>query len=403
MRRMAETPWDPEHLEIVKQGPQAIREWRARGGTKLRLGGASLRDVDLSGADFDGADLTAVDLRGAILRGASLRGADLRRTNLYSGDLIRIDLAGAKLRGVDLARANLNGANLRKADLGRANLVRAQLMRADLSGASLSSADLRGADLSGANIGGVDLTHATLIDTEVVDADLSGARFGDTTVCSDLTSARNLDKAEHYGHSHVDLVTLRRSTPKAWPLAFLRGCGLSDFEIETLASMSAHAIDFYSCFISYSSKDDRFAVKLHDALQAHGVRCWLDKHEVLPGDNIYAKVNEGIRLWDKVLLCCSESALRSWWVKDEVVRALEKERELEKERGHEVLSIIPLDLDGYLFDDARCTQENAPTLRKRHAPRFGGWEADAKVFDAQLERVVKALRTDRPTPPTSKL
>ena len=68
-------------------------------------------------------------------------------------------------------------------------------------------------------------------------------------------------------------------------------------------------------------------------------------------------------------------------------------------------TVAPLDLDGFLFGDA-CQIEHAPTLRARHAPAFKGWDGDEKIFDQQLERVVKAMRADdmaRPKPPAPKL
>ena len=91
-------------------------------------------------------------------------------------------------------------------------------------------------------------------------------------------------------------------------------------------------------------------MKLHDALQAKGIRCWLDEHEVRVGDDILEEVNRGIKLWDKVLLLCSTDSLKSRWVAREVTRAFEKEDKLEKERGKRTLAIIPVDLDGFLFD-----------------------------------------------------
>jgi uncharacterized protein YjbI with pentapeptide repeats len=385
MRRMTQTPWDPKHLEVVRRGADAIRTWRQVNSVALSLCGADLREVDLQGADFTGAALAEceyfnVDLTGANLSNANLGGTDLTHAVLVGAILDGANLVNSRVCDADLSCASLVGADLRYAELRHSIITRADLTRANLSGALMLSLVVEGADLR-------------------------GATFGDTVIYSDLTLARNLPEARHHGRSLLDFSLVLRPMRKAWPVSFLRGCGLSDYEIDhgLAIAQGQGPIQFYSCFISYSSKDDRFAVKLHDALQARGIRCWFDKHEVLPGDNITAKVNEGIRLWDKVLLCCSEQSLTSWWVKDEVTRALEKERKLEKERGHEVLAIIPLDLDGYLLDETRCMQENAPTLRKRHAPPFRGWEADEKLFDAQLERVAKALRTDRPTPPPSKL
>ena len=47
------------------------------------------------------------------------------------------------------------------------------------------------------------------------------------------------------------------------------------------------AIQFYSCFISCGHADKSFAGRLHDGLQRPGIRCWLDEHQMLPGDDIY--------------------------------------------------------------------------------------------------------------------
>jgi hypothetical protein len=94
----------------------------------------------------------------------------------------------------------------------------------------------------------------------------------------------------------VDAALKRRSTMSS---------GLPDEFIAYIRLMVGRAIEFYSCFISYSHEDKLFARRLHDALQGRGVRCWLDEKQMLPGDDIYEQVDRGIRLWDKVLLCCS--------------------------------------------------------------------------------------------------
>jgi hypothetical protein len=49
--------------------------------------------------------------------------------------------------------------------------------------------------------------------------------------------------------------------------------GLPDRLIEYLPSLFDQAIQFYSCFISYSSKDQDFADRIHADLQNNGVRC----------------------------------------------------------------------------------------------------------------------------------
>lgn len=166
----------------------------------------------------------------------------------------------------------------------------------------------------------------------------------------------------------------------------------------------ASPIQFYSCFLSYSHADKVFARQLHDRLQDHGIRCWLDEHQLLPGDDIYETVDRGIRLWDKVLLCCSEASLTSWWVEEEIATAFAKEQQLKRERGVEALALIPLNLDGYLFTEWNSGKTSI--VRSRLAADFTGWETDNEKYEVELKRLVFALRADttgREIPPRSKL
>jgi hypothetical protein len=156
-------------------------------------------------------------------------------------------------------------------------------------------------------------------------------------------------------------------------------------------SLTGHAFDYYSCFISYSRRDFSFALRLHDALQGQGIRCWLDEKQILPGQDIYEEVDRGIRLWDKVLLCASKNSLTSWWVDDEIGRVFDKEQKLMKERGEKVLALIPLNLDGYLFE---WKNAKAGQVKQRLAADFTGWEADNAKFERECDRLAKALQTD---------
>jgi TIR domain/Pentapeptide repeats (8 copies) len=328
-----------------------------------------------------------IDLKWADLREAHLRGADLGLANLYGANLTKADLCQAQLYD-----AVFDGGRLNWANLSDANLTNASLTLADLSGANLVGTDLVGADLGGASLRGADLNGADLRAVELFET-----IFGNTN----LKHSRGLESCEHQGPSTLDHRTIERSWPL--PIPFLRGCGLPENLIEYLPSLLSDPIQFYSCFISYSHADKSFAGRLRDGLQARGIRVWLDEHEILPGQSIFHEVDRGIRLWDKTLLCCSKASLTSWWVDNEINKAFQKEAKLMKGRGEKVLALIPLNLDGHLF---QWKDGKAEEVRARKAADFTGWETDNAKFEKEFEKVVKALKTGdagRVPPPKPKL
>jgi hypothetical protein len=189
------------------------------------------------------------------------------------------------------------------------------------------------------------------------------------------------------------------------PADFFIAAGVPEALVTFAQGLAPSPDDFYSCFISYSHRDKGFAQQLYSALRRRGVSCWLDEKQLRPGDDIYQEVDRGIWMWDKVLLCCSEASLSSWWVDNEIAIALEKEQHLKKERGDHVLAIVPLNLDGHLFSD-KWTRGYRSQLRKRLALDFTDWKPNEGISEAQLATLILTLRANRQIrelPPPAKL
>ena len=67
-------------------------------------------------------------------------------------------------------------------------------------------------------------------------------------------------------------------------------------------------------FISHSSKDAEFVRRLANDLEALGHKVWLDEWRIQVGDDIIAKIEDGLRSCDYVIVVLSKLAVESGWV-----------------------------------------------------------------------------------------
>ena len=210
---------------------------------------------------------------------------------------------------------------------------------------------------------------------------------------------------QHRAPSTIGIDTIYKSKGNI-PEVFLRGAGVPEDFITYMKSLVGKAIDFYSCFISYSSKDDAFAQRLHADLQQKGVRCWFAPEDLKIGDKFRTRIDESIRVYDKLMVILSENSIRSPWVEDEVEAALEKERQkpglgirdtghgqgaaaLEKERKPGNTVLFPIRLDDAVME---TDQAWAASLRRtRHIGDFRAWK-DHDQYQKSFERLLRDLK-----------
>lgn len=392
-----------EHLEILKRGIEVWNRWsKENPNVRPDLSGATLSytdlsDSDLSGADLSKAHLTYADLCGVDFRAADLRDAVMRHANLSYALLCEADLSGADLSGTNLREAHLSIEGLREADLSGAILHKADLRGVNLcyvflSGADLCEADLSKADLSGARLTDADLRLADLTEAIFTRTNLDGADFREATVGSttfkdvDLSKVRGLETLIHYGSSSIDIDTIYRSKGKI-PQVFLRGAGVPDSMIQFMHSLvrSERAIDYYSCFISYSSRDHGFAERLHTDLQANGVRCWFAPEDMKIGDKIRPTLDQSVRMHDKLLIILSANSVESDWVEQEVETALARERQ-----GKSIV-LFPIRLDDAVME----IDVGWPALIRntRHIGDFRNWK-DHDAYQQAFGRLLRDLKSE---------
>jgi hypothetical protein len=282
-------------------------------------------------------------------------------------------------------------------DLSEANLTFANLTGADLTSADLTSADLTSADLTRANLTHANLTRAKLgsailVWAKMYRANLTGVIAGYTSFGNvDLSTVRGLDEVEHLAPSTIGIDTIYLSQGRI-PDSFLRGCGVPDSFITYMRSLTGNAFDFYSCFISYSTKDQDFAQRLYESLQTRGVRCWFAPHDIQGGRRVHEQIDEAIKVYDKLLLILSDASMTSNWVKTEIANARAKEVQQERQVLFPI-TLVPFDrIKAWELFDADTGIDSAREIREYFVPDFSTWkdhDSYAKAFD-RLVRDLKA-------------
>jgi hypothetical protein len=358
-----------EQLAILRNGVKFWNKWRAE-HPKVK--------IDLSSAKLDKRKLSYINLSGA---------------NLVEADLSSTDLIEADFSGADLSIAWCISTNFLAADFTKADLFGAQLMAADFSLVFLQDTNLEDANL----------WYAKFATAYLEGAEFKGSYFGETVLSNvDLSKARGLAKARHRSPSTIGIDTIRSSQGKI-PKTFLRGCGLSDWEIEfakvydpklsdqemdkILRRMSdlkaAQEQQVSPLFVSYSHADGFFVDKLGRGLAERGIRYWRDIHDLKSG-RIEKQIEQAMRHNSTVLLIISKNSLKSDWVEHEVRTA----RLLEKELGHDVLCPVRLDDS---WKSSRWPKRLMEQIMEYNILDFSEWRDDVK-FESMFRKLIDGLQ-----------
>jgi hypothetical protein len=279
-----------------------------------------------------------------------------------------------------------NTADFRWARLDHASLQSASATGCDLRGADLRESDLCHANFLGSNLRSADLTGTNLAATNFENVVFGYSVFGNT----DLSEAVGLEQAHHFSASTIGVNTIYLSKGKI-PEVFLRGCGVPDDFLTYAKSLLSNPIEFYSCFISYSTKDGDFADRLHADLQNKGVRCWFAPHDIQGGKKLHEQIDAAIRVHDKLLLILSPHSMESEWVKTEIAKARKSEVR-DKRRVLFPIRVVPFEtLRDWECFDADAGKDSAREIREYFIPDFSNWKSHDSYLEA-FERLLKDLK-----------
>jgi len=350
---------DEGQVKILKeQGVKGWNKWRKENP----IIGKALNDPNLGDTNASWEVVHPVNLRKADLRGMDLRGANLLMADLFEADLSDADLYGADFSTAGLFGTNMSGAKLMGASFNGAGIFRV----------NFSNTDLRGTKFHHVNVEDANFDSCSMSLTQFIDINLS--------------QCKGLETVKHLGPSAIDIATIYRSKGNI-PEVFLRGAGVPEPFIANMKSLVAamSPIEFYSCFISYSSKDQEFAERLYADLQNKGVRCWFAPEDLKIGDKLRPAFHEAIRVHDKLMVLLSQNSVGSPWVEKEVETAFEKERQQSR------TVLFPIRLDDAVMETDQAWA--ADIRRGRHIGDFRDWknhDSYKKAFD-RLLRDLKAV------------
>ncbi|GAA4737019.1 toll/interleukin-1 receptor domain-containing protein [Flavisolibacter ginsenosidimutans] len=358
------------HVNKLQEGVESWNKWRE---TKIYaypdLSGINLKDTNLSGADLSGANLSQTYLAGANLSGCDLSYAILLGANLAGADLSNAQLRDGNYSGADFSRADLSDTNLSRTNLFASDLSRAYFSRTYFLRGNFKRADFTNSFLNAASFNAVDLSEAT-----------------------------GLEQVSHLGPSYLSIDTLYLSKGRV-PEAFLLGCGVPEEFVRYIPSIigAEQAIQFYSCFISYSSADEAFARRLHARMREAKLRVWFAPEDMKGGRKIYEQIESAIQVHDRLLLVLSETSIKSEWVLTEVRRALKTEK---KENRRKLFPIRLVDyerLKEWELVDSDSGNDLATEIRSYFIPDFSNWK-NHDAFETAFAKLLQDLKAEDENP-----
>lgn len=348
-----------EHLNILSQGVDVWNKWRTE-NQKTR---PNLEEADLSNAILPSVNFDNANLNGAAFYRAALSGASFVRATLQATDLMRASLDAANLTEADLTGAHLDSADLFAARLYKANLTETFLHLSKFTEARLDESDFKNAMMAFTVFAG-----------------------------NDLSKVRNLETVKHVAPSYISIDNLYLSKGNI-PVSFLRGCGVPDEFIAYLPSLigAQQAIQFYSCFISYSSRDEEFARRLYSRMRDASLRVWFAPEDVRGGEKLREQIDRAIQLHDRLLVVLSEDSLGSKWVKTEIRRAMKAEKEENRRKLFPIRLVSYERLLEWEWFDAATGEDLAQEVREYFIPDFSHWK-EHDSFEAAFDKLLKDLR-----------
>lgn len=199
------------------------------------------------------------------------------------------------------------------------------------------------------------------------------------------------------GPSSVGIDTLYKSQGQI-PDEFLLSAGVPEEVVDIARSIrSGQPIQWQSCFISYSHKDEDFARSLHRRMRSAGMRVWYAPEDMKGGKKLHEQVFEAIQIEDRLLLVLSEHSIHSEWVTTEIRKAREVEKKENRRKLFPIRLVDMKTLKTWTCFDADTGIDLAVEVREYFIPDFSDWQ-NHLPFETAFAKLQADLKTSKPKP-----
>jgi hypothetical protein len=354
-----------QHLKHLRYGSKSWNKWREQNpDVRPDLSGIpfladsgvlNLRRINFSNCDLSNSRFRYTDLRNADFKNSDLQFADLNHSNPLGADFTNCNLRGADLADTNLTFANFTDASLREADLWFAHFEETKLTKTNFNRASVGHASFNAVDLS---------------------------------------SCKGLHNIKQLGPSSIGVDTIYLSGGNI-PEEFLRKAGVPNAIIAFANSLvvADAPIQFYSCFISYSTKDEDFAKRLYSRMRDENLRVWFAPEDVRSGEKLRDQIDRAIQLHDRLLLVLSRHSLKSKWVEEEIRKARKVEQDERRRKLFPIRLLGIKQLQDWECFDSDSGEDLAREVRTYFIPDFSRWK-DQDHFEEAFTRLLRDLRSE---------
>jgi len=366
-------------LSSIKESYDAFKLWRLTHRNSVpnfrgkNLKGSILNYGKLVEANFEGAILKNSFIHRSNLRGANFKNADISDSVIGYCDCLLATFTNANLENSELDFTNMAGSFQAKANYRNVNLTQTNFTASFLIGCNFSNSNLNSTFFNGSLLSGANFSNAIMDKTIFTNCDLS--------------RCIGLDTITHNDSSSICLNTIiitYKNSGNRFSKEFEIFCLNSGIPKEVLIELPRmiSEVKYFTCFISYGSPDEDFAIKLVEDLRSRGVSCWLWKLDHTVGEKTWKEITYKRRESEKMILLCSLRSLIRPGIK----------REIQEQISENENKIIPISLDNDWkhpsFEVKTDTMNLKPFLEIRNYADF----SDYSKYDRALNKLLKGLK-----------